>query len=131
MSARRLSKLIAAVDLAVRYTEDEAHVERVLQQALRALVNPMDVERLVPPVEPNGHRRDAMGAPIFASGDAEWENLRAAVRSIAAEIGWPAAARRFGSPAATLKDIVYRSSRRPGPGRQARLMQVVTGGQRH
>ena len=129
MSVRRLSKLIAAVDLAVRYADDEAHVERVLEQTLRALVNPLTVDVVLPPAPPNGGQRDAMGAPMSTS-DIEWESLRAAVRSVAAQIGWPAAARRYGGPPHALKDLVYRTTRRPGPGRQARLERVL-GGTRH
>lgn len=116
---QHLDNLLSAVALACRFSEDHCRAERVLEIALKALVNPAK-----PPAEID-RRTDAMGAPL-ASGRSEWEELRLAVRAVASEIGWEAAAQRYGSHPSVLKDIVYRV-REPGPGRQARLLKVVGG----
>jgi len=117
--SEHLERMISAVVLASRCSDDPDRAERVLETALRALVNP--------PRPPDGvdQRTDAMGAPLVAVR-AGWEELRAAVRMVAGEIGWEAAAKRYGGEPHELKDIVYRQ-RQPGAGRQARLLQVVSG----
>lgn len=120
-----LEQLLNALILVSRCAEDHERAERVLEVALKALVNP---PLLVPP-EVERPSADAMGAPLVAR-DTEWDNLRLAVRAIASEIGWPEAARRYGARPQALKDLVYRN-RLPGAGRQARLMRVVTSGTRH
>ncbi len=125
MSAK-LEQLLSAMILICRYSEDHGRAERVLDVALRALVNPVRH-----PPEPVDRRTDAMGAPLVPpSQPVEWENLRLAVRAVATEVGWPEAARRYGGRPQALKDIVYRN-RTPGAGRQARLMRIITSGTRH
>lgn len=114
-----LERLLSAVILACRYSEDCDRAERVLETALHALVNPVR-----PPAEID-MRTDALGAPLVP-GRGAWEELRQAVRAVAEEIGWDAAARRYGADPQALKDTVYRQ-REPGAGRQARLLRVVAG----
>jgi hypothetical protein len=116
--SEHLERMLSAVILASRCSDDHDRAERVLETALRALVNP--------PRPPDGvdQRTDAMGAPLASVGG--WEELRLAVRTVAGEIGWDEAARRYGGDPRELKDIVYRQ-REPGVGRQARLLQVVSG----
>lgn len=116
-----LERLLSAVVLACRYSEDCGRAERVLEDALRSLVNPAS-----PPAEID-RRTDALGAPLVP-GRGAWEELRMAVRAVASEVGWQEAARRYGGEPQALKDIVYRQ-REPGVGRQARLLRVVAGTQ--
>lgn len=117
--SEHLERLLSAVALACRYTEDHDRAERALVTALHLLVNPVR-----PPAEID-RRSDALGAPLVP-GRGAWSELRLAVRAVASEIGWDAAARRYGGDPQTLKDTVYRQ-REPGAGRQARLLRVVAG----
>jgi hypothetical protein len=124
MSAR-LEKLLAAVNVAFRYADDDGRAERILSGALRTLVNP-DLPAPEQPAARIERVVDALGAPLRPRRpEPRWDELRVAVRAIAAEIGWPEAARRFGSNQETLKNLVYRRSRQPGVGRQARLLRLV------
>lgn len=122
MSSDRIESLLSALTVAVHYAADQRRAGRVLESALRGLVNPEGVS--ASPVAPNADRRDALGAPVSPYAPPEWDDLRVAVREVASQIGWSAAARRFGGDARHLKDLVYRT-RAPGAGRQARLMRVV------
>lgn len=120
--SHQLETLISAVILVCRYSEDQRRAERVLEIALKALVN----DPASPPAELD-QRTDAMGAPLASCRDPEqWETLRQAVKIVAGEVGWPEAARRYGGNQQALKDLVYRQ-RLPGAGRQARLLRVVAG----
>jgi hypothetical protein len=117
--SEHLDRLLSAVVLVCRASEDCGRAERVLEAALRALVNPASTPSEI------DRRTDALGAPLVP-GRAAWEELRLAVRAVATDIGWEAAARRYGGDPQALKDTVYRQ-RLPGAGRQARLLQVVAG----